>query len=43
MMELMERADPARDMHADANRLRTKVDERIGVSGSLSSLCRGVA
>ena len=36
MMELMERADPARDMHADANRLRTKVDERIGVSGSLT-------
>ena len=36
MMELMERADPARDMHADANRLRAKVDERIGVSGSLA-------
>ncbi len=36
MMELMERADPARDLDSDKTRLRAKVDERIGLSPPLT-------
>ena len=36
MMQLMERADPARDTHADKTHLRAKVDERIALSATLT-------
>jgi len=35
MIELLERADPAKDLDADRSRLRAKVDERIGLSAPL--------
>jgi sugar lactone lactonase YvrE len=35
MIELLERADPAKDLDADRGRLRGKVDERIGLSAPL--------
>jgi pimeloyl-ACP methyl ester carboxylesterase len=35
MIDLLERADPARDLQADSVRLRAKVEERIGVSAPL--------
>jgi hypothetical protein len=35
MIELLERADPAKDLGADRSRLRDKVDERIGLSAPL--------
>jgi pimeloyl-ACP methyl ester carboxylesterase len=37
MIELMERADPARGVEADATRLRAKIAERIGVSGPVTN------
>ena len=36
MIELLERADPAKDQDADRIRLRAKVDERIGLSAPLT-------
>ncbi len=36
MIELLERADPAKDLDAERSRLRDKVDERIGLSAPLS-------
>lgn len=36
MIELLERADPAKEVDADRSRLRGKVDERIGISAPLS-------
>jgi len=35
MIELLERADPAKDLDADRSRLRGKIDERIGISAPL--------
>ena len=35
MIELLERADPAKDLDAERSRLRDKVDERIGISAPL--------
>ena len=35
MIELLERADPAMDLHANRSRLRAKVDEHIGLSAPL--------
>ncbi|MGH8947360.1 MAG: hypothetical protein ACRDXF_00770 [Acidimicrobiia bacterium] len=36
MIELLERADPAKNLDADMNRLRGRVDERIGLSAPLT-------
>ncbi len=37
MIELLERADPAKDLNSDKVRLRAKVDERIGLSAPLTT------
>jgi hypothetical protein len=38
MIDLLERADPAIGVEADINRIRAKVDERIGISAQLRPL-----
>jgi pimeloyl-ACP methyl ester carboxylesterase len=43
MIELMERADPARGVEADATLLRAKIAERIGVSGPITIAPRRIA
>lgn len=43
MIELLEKADPARGREADANRIRAKIDERIGISSPVKVPPRRVA
>jgi pimeloyl-ACP methyl ester carboxylesterase len=43
MTDLIERADPARGVEADAERIRAKIDQRIGISGTTQEPARRIA